>query len=111
MKLHRTNQISDFISGSFSNRDNVNEKEKDKTSILKDDFLSRTKPSIFTSIAPQLFERRKKTCPTPVQCFMSQIRVQNLIVAPTTPVQCFVGKIRAQKLILAITTSQTPDHI
>ena len=57
-KLHRTNQDSDFLGDSFSKGDNVtgpsNLEEKDNLSILKDDFSSRTDPSIFTSRAPEL---------------------------------------------------------
>ena len=43
-----------FLGGSFSNRDNVraqsNLQEKGNLGILRDDFSSRTSPSIFTSI-------------------------------------------------------------
>ena len=57
-KLHRTNQDSDFLGDSFSKGDNVtgpsNLEEKDNLSILKDDFSSRTNPSIFPSRAPEL---------------------------------------------------------
>ena len=49
-KLHRMNQVSNFLGGSFSNRDNVRAqiqfKEKVNPSILKDYFSSRTDPSI-----------------------------------------------------------------
>ena len=38
---------------------NSNLEEKDKPSILKDDFSSRTDPSIFTSIAPMLLDGSK----------------------------------------------------
>ena len=66
-KLHRTNQGSNFLGGSFSNRDNIkvesNLEEEVNPSILKDDFSSRTDPSIdvFISIAPPLLNRSKKT--------------------------------------------------
>ena len=45
-KLHRMNQGTNFLGGSFSNRDNV-----------RDDFCSRTDPSIFISIVPVLLDR------------------------------------------------------
>ena len=48
--LHRMNQSYNFFGGSFSN-----------TSILKDDFSSRTDPSIFTSVAPVLLDQSNKT--------------------------------------------------
>ena len=52
------NQGSKFSGGSCSNRDNVKvpiqfrRENQPQPSILKDDFSSRTDPSIFTSIGP-----------------------------------------------------------
>ena len=49
-KLHRTNQGSNFLGGTFSIRDNLRahiHRRESQPSILKDDF-SRTDPSIFT---------------------------------------------------------------
>ena len=64
-KFHRTNQGSNFLGGSFSNRDNVrapsNLEEKVSPSILKYDFSSKTDPYIFTSITPVLFDWSNKT--------------------------------------------------
>ena len=65
-KLHRSNQGSNFLGGSFSNRDNVGApfqiEKKVNPRILKDDFSSRTDPSIFTSIAPVFLDRSNETC-------------------------------------------------
>ena len=51
--------------GSFSNRDNKEcqliLEEKINSSILKDDFSSRTDPFIFTSIEPVLLDWSNKT--------------------------------------------------
>ena len=51
-KLHGTNQGSNYLWSSFTNKDNAKARthleEKDNPSILKDDFLWRTDPSIFT---------------------------------------------------------------
>ena len=63
-KLHRTNQGSNFLEGSFGNRDNIRapiQFRREKPNILKDDFSSTTEPSIFTSIAPELLDRSNKT--------------------------------------------------
>ena len=64
-ELHRTNQGSNFLGGRFSNKDNEepqsNSEEKGNPSILKNDFSSRTDPSIFTSKAPVLSDRSDKT--------------------------------------------------
>ena len=54
-------QGSSFLVGSFGNRDNVTApiqfRKRDSPSILKEDFSSRTDPSIFTSMAPELLNR------------------------------------------------------
>ena len=48
---------SNFLGGSFSNRDNVLKVKR----WLKNDFSSRTDPSVFTSIAPVLLDRSNGT--------------------------------------------------
>ena len=62
-KLYRINQGYNFLGGNFNNRDNVraqpNLEKKVNPSILKGNFSSRTKPSIFTSIAPVLLDQLK----------------------------------------------------
>ena len=64
-KLHRTNQSSNFLGGSLSNRDNVRVpiqfRRESQPYILKDDFSSRTNPSIFTSIEPLLLDQSNET--------------------------------------------------
>ena len=64
-KLHRTNEGSNFLKGSFSNRDNVRApiqfKREVNPSILKDDFSSRTDPSFFTLTEPVLLEWLNQT--------------------------------------------------
>ena len=58
-------QGSSFLVGSFGNRDNVTApiqfRKRDSPSILKEDFSSRTDPSIFTSMAPELLNRSNGT--------------------------------------------------
>ena len=60
-KLHRTNQGSNFLEGSISNRGNVRApiqfRRKVNPSILKDDFY----PFIFTSIASDLLDQSNET--------------------------------------------------
>ena len=52
-KCQRMNQGSNFLRGSFSNRElQSNLEEKVNPTILKDEFSSRRDPSIFTSIPP-----------------------------------------------------------
>ena len=72
-KLHRTNEGSNFLGGSFTNRDNViatiqfrrkshhPATTQPPPSILKEDFSSRTDPSIFSSIAPVFLDQSNET--------------------------------------------------
>ena len=64
-KLHGTNQGSNFLGENFSNRDNlralVRFRRESQPTILKDDFSSKTDPSIFVSIAPVLLDWSNKT--------------------------------------------------
>ena len=58
-KLHRTNQVFNFVGSSFSNGDNVTApiqfRRERHLRILKYDFSSRTDPSIFISLVPKFF--------------------------------------------------------
>ena len=60
------NQGSNFLGGTISNRDNVSAPIQFRREIqvehfkLKDDFFSRTDPSIFTSIAPLLLDQSNR---------------------------------------------------
>ena len=66
-------------------------------SIFKDDFSSRTHPSIFTSITPLLLEQSNET--------------SWVFPALKSPVsQCFVDQIQVQKPIPVGATDQMPDH-
>ena len=64
-KIHRTNQGSNFLGGSFSSRYNVTAPiqfgRESQPSILKNNFSSRKGPSIFTSIAALLLDHLSKT--------------------------------------------------
>ena len=60
-KLHKTNWVSNFLGGSFNNRDNVRRapiqfRRESGLSNLKDDFSLRTDPSILASIAWKLLD-------------------------------------------------------
>ena len=64
-KLHRRNQDSNFLWGSFSNKDNVwasiQFRRESQPQHLKRWISSRTDPSIFTSIAPVLLGQSNET--------------------------------------------------
>ena len=64
-KLHRTNQGSSFLGGSFSNRDNVRApiqfRRESQPQHLKNDSFWRADPSIFISIAPVLLDGSHET--------------------------------------------------
>ena len=82
-KLHRSNQGSNFLEGSFINRDNLraqfNLEEKVNPSILKDDFSSRTCPSIFTTIAPVLLDQSNRT-----SCFCPALKSRSQFMPQST---------------------------
>ena len=63
-KFHRTNQGSNVLAGSLSNRDNVTSQIHFMIdilpTILKDDFYLKTYPSIFTLIAPSYYTGQTK---------------------------------------------------
>ena len=64
-ELHRMNHGSNFLVGSFSNRDYIIAPiqfgREVNPSILKNDISSRTDPSIFTSLAPVLLDQSNET--------------------------------------------------
>ena len=61
-RLYRLNQGSNFLGGSFSNRDNVRASIQFRTERQpQHDFSSRTDPSIFTLVAPMLLEQSNET--------------------------------------------------
>ena len=64
-KLHRTNQDSNFLGGSFTSRDNVKAqiqfRGESQPQHLKDKFSSGTDPSILISMAPMLLDRPNET--------------------------------------------------
>ena len=59
------NQGSNFVGGSFSNRDNVRApiqfRIETQPQYLKDDFFSRTDPPTFTSTAPVFLDQSNET--------------------------------------------------
>ena len=100
-KLNRTNQGSNFLEGSFRNRYNVraqsNLEETVNTSIIsKDDFSSRTDPSIFRLIAPVLLNE-----------FFQHLNQQATYCSSP---ECLLNQIQVQKQILVVATDQMPDH-
>ena len=83
-KLYSTNKGSNFLAGSFSNRDNIrapsNLEEKENPRILKDEFFSRIHSCIFTPIASVLLEWSNETrwvCPAKksLKYFLLQYKV------------------------------------
>ena len=105
-KFHRANKDSNFLGGSFGNRDNEepqsNLEEKDNPSILEDDFSSRKDPSIFTSIAPALWPVKWN------QLSFSNVEINKPLLA--TVQNFLVDKIQVQKPVLVAATDQMPGH-
>ena len=69
--------------------------------ILKDDFSSRTDPSLFTSIEPLLLDWSNET-------EFSQHWNQQA-TSYLSPL-CLVDQIQVQKHTAVVATNQTPDH-
>ena len=76
--------------------------EKDKFSILKDDFFSRTDPSIFISTATVTLDLSNETG----WLFLALKPTSHFLLQ--SPVSC--NQIQVQKQILAVATYQMPDQ-
>ena len=70
--------------------------------LIKDEFFSRTDPSIFTSISPVFFRLAKENW---LSFFSNEIN--KLLPSP----QYLVGQIQVQTPILVVATDQMSDHI
>ena len=104
-KLHRTNQGSIFLGGTFSNRYNVRaptQFRKTNPSNLKEDFSSRTNSSIFTPIAPVLSDRSNE-----ISWLFPALKSRSHFLPQST---CLVDQIQIQKPIPVVTTDQMTDH-
>ena len=106
-KLHRTNQCSIFLEAVLAiekmEEPQSNLEEKVNPIILiKDEFFSRTDPSIFTSISPVFFRLAKENW---LSFFSNEIN--KLLPSP----QYLVGQIQVQTPILVVATDQMSDHI
>ena len=100
-KLHWTNEDSNFLGSSFSNRDNVItpiQFRESQTQHHKRWFLFKNRPSIFTSIAPVLLDRQTKSVE------LLQYWNQQATLCPNQ--QCLIHHIQVQKPILVVAT----DH-
>ena len=64
-KIHRTNERSNFLVGTFSSQDNVRAqiqfRNESQPQHLKRWFFLRNRPSIFTSIAPAFLDKLNET--------------------------------------------------
>ena len=101
-KLHRTNQVSNVLGGSFSNRDNVRApfqfRREKHPGTLKNHFSARTDPLIFI----QCYSTGKRN-----KLDFSSTEINKLL---PSPVQCLVDEIQVQQPTLVVATNQTPDH-
>ena len=106
--LDRSNQGSNFLGDSFSNRENVRApvclEEKGKPNILKDEFSSRTDASIFVSVAPVLLDLSHETS----WVFPAFKSADHYL--PRATVSLSVGLTQVQKPTLVVATEQMPDH-
>ena len=106
-KLHRRNQGSNFIAGSFSNRDNkrapIQFRRKSQPQHLKRWFFLKNRPIHFHINRTTVIRPVKRN-----QLSFPSIEINKPLL---TPVQCLVDQIQVQKPILVVATDQMPDHI
>ena len=107
-KLHRMNQGSNFLGGSFSNRDNV----RAPIQLGRENQPQHLKRWLFLENRPIHFHINNTSINRPVkrnQLSFSSIKINKPLPAPVS--QCLVDLIQAQKPILVLATDQMPDHI
>ena len=106
-KLHRTNQVSNFLGGSFSSRDNVKAtiqfRRENQSQHLKRCFLFKTRP-IHIPINSISTIRPIKT----KQAEFFQHLNQQATSCPS--LHCLVDQIQFQLPTLVVATYQMPDH-
>ena len=106
-KLHSTNQGSNFLGGSFSNRDSVRApiqiRRESQPQHLKRCFFLKNRPIHFHINSTSVFKPVKQN-----QLSFSSIEINKPLPAP---VQCLIGQIQVQRPILVVATDQMPDRI
>ena len=105
-KLHRTNQDSNFLGGSFNNRNNgrvpIPFRRESQPQHLKRWFFLKNRPVHFHINSNSVIRQLKRN-----QLSFSSIEINKPIPAP---VLCLADQIQVQKPILVGATDQMPDH-
>ena len=105
-KLHRTNQSSHFLGGSFSDRDSVRApiqlRRERNPQHLKILFFLQNIPTYFHIYGTRVIRLVKR----------KKLHSSSIAINKSLPVavQCFVSHIQVQKPTLAVATDQMPDH-
>ena len=106
-KLYRTNPGSNFLEGSFSNRDNtrapIQFRRESPPQHLKRYFFLKNRPIHSHINSTSVIKPVKQN-----QLSFSSIEINKPLPAP---VQCLADHIQVQKLTLLTATDQMPDHI
>ena len=105
-KFHRTNQGTNFLGDSFSNRDNI----RAPIQFRRETEPQHLKRLFFLKSRPIHFHINSTSVTRPVK--------QNQLIFPSIEMnkslssspRCLVGQIQVQKLALAVDTEQKPDH-
>ena len=105
-KLHRTNQGSNFLGDSFSNRNNVRAPiqftRESQPKHFKRLFVLKNKSTHFHINSTSVIKRMKRN-----QLRFSSTEINKPLSAP---VQCLIDQIKVQRSILVSVTDQMPDH-
>ena len=107
-KLHRTNQDSNFLGGSFSNRDNV----RVPIQFIRESQPQHLKICFFLKIRAIHFYINSTSVFRPVKRnWLSFPSIEINTPLPALIPQCLVGQIQVQAPILVVAKYQMPDHI
>ena len=108
-KLHRTSQGSDFLGGSFSNRDNIRApiqfRRDGQLQHLKRWFFLENIPIHFHINTPVLLDRSNET-----SLVFSSIEINKPRPTSCPSPRYLLDQIQVQKPILVAATDQMPDH-
>ena len=105
--LHRMNQGSNFLGGSFSNNDNVRapiqfRRQGRQPQLLKRWFFPKTKLTHFHINSTSVIKTVKQN-----KISFSSIKINKPFPASA---QCLVDQLQVQKPIVVVATDQMPDH-
>ena len=105
-KLHRTNPDSNFLGGTFSNRDNV----RAPIQFGRERQPQHSKGGCFLKNVPIHFRINSTSVIRPIKQNQLSFPRRNQQATSCPSPQCLVNQIQNQKPILVVAPDQMPDH-